>query len=170
MHWVVRDRPSIPLTLPHQVIDQFITGVTPKAGADIPAAENAGNQNVAGAAETKADNAETPLQPSDGNNNTLFKAATNLNAHLTALHAALPARTALLLFSGHSDPRSMSTLAARRAEYQASQNQRPGNQSSYGAATGTGDSAVRWSTADDRALEEAVVRARMGLLFVGVKT
>ncbi len=27
-----------------------------------------------------------------------------------------------------------------------------------------------WSTADERALEEAVVRARMGLLFVGVKT
>ena len=29
---------------------------------------------------------------------------------------------------------------------------------------------LRWSTADERALEEAVVRAKMGLLFVGVKT
>jgi len=29
---------------------------------------------------------------------------------------------------------------------------------------------LRWSTADERALEEAVVRARTGLLFVGVKT
>ena len=28
---------------------------------------------------------------------------------------------------------------------------------------------VRWSTADDRALEEAIAQARMGLLFVGVK-
>jgi hypothetical protein len=28
---------------------------------------------------------------------------------------------------------------------------------------------VRWCTVDDRALEEAVVRARMGLLLVGVK-
>jgi hypothetical protein len=29
---------------------------------------------------------------------------------------------------------------------------------------------VRWSTVDDRRLEEAVVQARMGLLFVGLKT
>ena len=117
---------------------------------------------MTGAAETKTQNAETPpsTPPPDGNGNTV------LNAHVTALHAALPPRTALLLFSGHSDPRSMSALAARRAEYQASQNQRPGNESSSGAAT---DGAVRWSKADDRALEEAVVRARMGLLFVGVK-
>ena len=60
----------------------------------------------------------------------------------------------------------MSTLAARRAEYQTSQQ---GKQSSSAEATG-GGATVRWSTADDRALEEAVVRARMGLLFVGVKT
>jgi hypothetical protein len=62
----------------------------------------------------------------------------------------------------------MSTLAARRAEYQASQQ---GNQcGSAVAASGSEGGTVRWSTADDRALEEAVVRARMGLLFVGVKT
>ena len=60
----------------------------------------------------------------------------------------------------------MSTLAARRAEYQTSQQ---GKQSGSTEAT-DGGAAVRWSTADDRALEEAVVRARMGLLFVGVKT
>jgi hypothetical protein len=35
---------------------------------------------------------------------------------------------------------------------------------------GTDDAPLRWSTADDRALEEAVARARMGLLFVGVKS
>ena len=60
----------------------------------------------------------------------------------------------------------MSTLAARRAEYQASQQEK---QSGSAEAT-DGGATVRWSTADDRALEEAVVRARMGLLFVGVKT
>ena len=59
----------------------------------------------------------------------------------------------------------MSSLATRRAEYQASQNQ-------SGSAAGMGDSAnaVRWSSADERALEDAVVRTWMGLLFVGVKT
>jgi len=105
-------------------------------------------------------------------NNTLFSAVSNLDAQLTALHAALPPRTAFLLFSGHSDPRSMSVLAARRAQYQASQNQKRG----VATGTGTGNAGmddgaqVRWSTADDRALEEAVAHARMGLLFVGVKS
>jgi hypothetical protein len=68
----------------------------------------------------------------------------------------------------------MSVLAARRAQYQASQNQKRG--AATGTGTGTGNAGtddgepVRWSTADDRALEEAVARARMGLLFVGVKS
>jgi len=58
----------------------------------------------------------------------------------------------------------MSARAARGAEYQASQ-----NQSGPAAGIGGSASAVRWSSADERALEEAVVRMRMGLLFVGVK-
>lgn len=72
----------------------------------------------------------------------------------------------------------MSTLAARRAEYQASQNQNPkmsggGGATVAGAGVDDGSSStspVRWSSADERALEEAVMRARTGLLFVGVKT
>ena len=74
----------------------------------------------------------------------------------------------------------MSALAGRHAEFQASQNQSQGQNggtpvSAYaGTTTGGGGgggsaSAVRWNTADDRALEEAVMRARMGLLFIGVK-
>ena len=68
----------------------------------------------------------------------------------------------------------MSTLAARRAQYQVSQNQRCCTAASSGTGTGPAGPDVsvplRWSTADERALEEAVGRARMGLLFVGVKT
>jgi len=108
----------------------------------------------------------------------LFSAVTNLNAQLTTLHAALPPRTAFLLFSGHSDPRSMSGLASRRAQYQASQNQNQNQVNSTATSAGTGIGTtgtgvsvpLRWSTADERALEEAVVWARVGLLFVGVKT
>ncbi|KAH8999593.1 hypothetical protein EDB86DRAFT_2908694 [Lactarius hatsudake] len=158
----------------HEFIFGRLMGLADALGWITPKAENGENRNPTGAAETKTENAESPSSSSqDGDGNSLFAAVTDLNAHLTALHAALPPRTALLLFSGHSDPRSMSTLAARRAEYQGGQNnQRHGSQSGSGAAaTGTGgDGAVRWSTADDRALEEAVARARMGLLFVGVKT
>ena len=136
------------------------SGVTPKAVADGPGTENA--EKPSSAAE-KANDTDT-LQPSAAPD-VLFSAVTKLNDHLTTLHAALPARTAFILLSGHSDPRTMSALAARRAEYQASQNQ-------SGSVAGIGDSAsaVRWSSADERALEEAVVRTRMGLLFVGVKT
>ena len=145
-----------------------IAGITPKAENVV--GEKTETQNQAGdAAPAKTETSEVPPPPdvnSKSNSNALFAATTNLNDHLTTLHAALPPRTALLLFSGHSDPRSMSTLAARRAEYQTSQQ---GKQSSSAEAT-DGGTTVRWSTADDRALEEAVVRARMGLLFVGVKT
>ncbi|KAN0141756.1 hypothetical protein V8E53_000218 [Lactarius tabidus] len=141
--------------------------ITPKV--DIVVAEKTENQKLTGdAAETKTESSEVaPPAPDDSNSNALFAAVTNLNDHLTTLHAALPPRTALLLFLGHSDPRLMSTLAARRAEYQASQQVKESG--SAAAAAEIEGGAVRWSTADDRALDEAVVRARMGLLFVGVK-
>ncbi|KAN0141724.1 hypothetical protein V8E53_000186 [Lactarius tabidus] len=141
--------------------------ITPKVDAVV--AEKTENQKLTGdAAGTKIESSEVaPPAPDDSNGNALFTAVTNLNDHLTTLHAALPPRTALLLFSGHSDPRSMSTLAARRAEYQASQQGKESG--SAAAAAEIEGGTVRWSTADDRALEEAVVRARMGLLFVGVK-
>ena len=146
-----------PLTLPST------TGITPKADPLVVPDKAAGD-----APETKAETSEVQQSPPDASTgNALFTAAKDLNDHLTTLHTALPPRTALLLFSGHSDPRSMSTLAARRAEYQASQQ---GKQSGSSSAAADGGATVRWSTADDRALEEAVVRARMGLLFVGVKT
>jgi len=35
---------------------------------------------------------------------------------------------------------------------------------------GGGANAVRWTMADRRALEEVVMCARIGLLFIGVKT
>jgi hypothetical protein len=54
-------------------------------------------------------------------------------------------------------------------EYLVSQSPRQGNKSGSTAATEVRAVRVHWSTADARALEEAVVRAQMGLLFVGVK-
>jgi RNA exonuclease 1 len=92
---------------------------------------------------------------------------TNLDVHRTALDAALPPGTALVLFSGHSDPHSISPLAARRVGYQARYQREPGGSA---AAAGDEGSTVRWSTVDDRGLDEEVVRARMGLLLVGIKT
>ena len=148
-------------------------GITLKPD-NLAVAENAEKQHLTGEAVTKTEtetenseteNTEVSPPPRDKSNDALLAALTKLNAYLTTLRAALPPHTALLLFSGHSDPRSISTLAARRAECQTSQQQQ-GSSSNSGAAAG----GARWSTADDRALDEAVIRARMGLLFVGVKT
>ena len=60
------------------------------------------------------------LAKCNSNSNALFAFTTKLNDNLTTLRAALLPRTALLLFSGHSDPRLMYTLAAQHAEYLAS--------------------------------------------------
>jgi hypothetical protein len=79
---------------------------------------------------------------------------------------AFPAPTAIIVFSGHSDSCTTSALAARRAEYQASQ-----NPSGPAAGMGGSASAVRWSSTDERALEEAVFHPglRMGLKICGTR-
>jgi RNA exonuclease 1 len=185
------------------------SGITPKAGADSGLGQEKAetSSNSAIPENTNNPTPNTPLPPSPPESprekekekkNGLFEAVTNLDEQLTRLHAALPPRTAFLVFSGHSDPRAMSALAARRAQFQATQNQNQnqnqkesggvtavaknaaagnaGLATTHGSAGATGagaadaTSVVRWSTADDRALEEAVGRARAGLLFVGVKT
>ncbi|KAJ4490944.1 ribonuclease H [Lentinula aciculospora] len=81
--------------------------------------------------------------------------------HLQRIHASLPSRTALLIFTGHSDPRKMSELNKRKAAFEAAiWKEVPTDQLSEGE---------RWSGADMRELEEAVEVAKRGLLFLGVK-
>jgi hypothetical protein len=55
--------------------------------------------------------------------NILFDTVMTLDKQFTTLHAALPPHTAFLLFLGHGNPHAMSALAARCAQFQASQNQ-----------------------------------------------
>jgi hypothetical protein len=64
----------------------------------------------------------------------------------------------------------MSALAARRAQYQAQASQNQVNGSAASIGTGTGPAGTDASVPLTSALEEAVVCARTGLLFVGVKT
>ena len=79
-----------------------------------------------------------------------------------ALHAVLQPPTARHLFLGQSDLPSMFTLATHRSEHGASQNRRHGDKKSSGEVTGARGGAHAWITTDDRALEEAIVRVRMG--------
>ena len=97
-----------------------------------------------------------------------------LDSHLSVVHASLPPRTALVVFTGHSDPRTMGKLQARKAEFEnALRNGIVGasgnvlGEASIGAGGTNGD--VRWSAADARALEEAVELAKRGLLFLCIK-
>ncbi|KAF9483118.1 ribonuclease H-like protein [Pholiota conissans] len=85
-----------------------------------------------------------------------------LNTHLAAVHAALPPRTALVIFTGHSDPRRMSMLNARKNAFENAlkSGRTPEEMRPQG---------LTWSATDARDLEEAVELARRGLLFLGIK-
>ncbi|KZT05155.1 ribonuclease H-like protein [Laetiporus sulphureus 93-53] len=84
-----------------------------------------------------------------------------LDNHLRTVHAALPSRTALIIFTGHSDPRRMVELNARKAAFESALKQ--------GKNPEDLDKEMRWTSADARALEEEAEKAKRGLLFLGVK-
>ncbi|OSC98373.1 hypothetical protein PYCCODRAFT_1375441 [Trametes coccinea BRFM310] len=85
----------------------------------------------------------------------------SLDAQLRKLYAALPPRTALVLFTGHSDPRRMSELNARKAAFESALRMGK-NVEQLGPES-------RWTSADGRELEEEVEKAKRGLLFLGIK-
>ncbi|KAI3612322.1 ribonuclease h [Moniliophthora roreri] len=114
--------------------------ITPKANQDAPPPEPV-----------------SPPTPED-----IAAAAATLNMQLKTLHAALPPRTALIIFTGHSDPRRMSTLNQRKNAFETAIRN--------GTATQSLQPGEQWSTSDSRALEEAVELAKRGLLFLGVKS
>ncbi|KAI0061326.1 ribonuclease H-like protein [Artomyces pyxidatus] len=84
-----------------------------------------------------------------------------LDGHLAGLHAALPPRTAFIVFSGHSDPRRMSALNAKKNAFETAL--RAGR-------TGEEVDSEMWSSREARELEEEVEKAKRGLVFVSVKT
>ena len=84
----------------------------------------------------------------------------DLDGRLTNLYNALPSRTAFVIFTGHSDPRKMSTLNAKKSAFE---NALRAARSSNEMSTET------WSAQEGRELEEAVERAKRGLVFLSVK-
>ena len=119
----------------------FMTGLTPKS-SDRTAAVPVESQ---------------PVGPDE-----LKGVYATLNTHLRTLYAALPPRTALLLFSSHSDPRRMSVLNARKFAFDSA------IRSGKKPEELTKD--VRWTTADGRELEEVVELTKRGLLFLSIKS
>ncbi|KAL4073757.1 hypothetical protein J3A83DRAFT_4090781 [Scleroderma citrinum] len=114
--------------------------ITPKSMSDVPA---------------------PPISTTKPTPESILAAQTKLNAHLTTLYASLPPRTALVIFTGHSDPRRMSTLNARKFTFESA--------IKGGKKAEEMDRSEWWTAADGRELEEEVERAKRGLLFLGIK-
>ncbi|KAG6332748.1 hypothetical protein ID866_6338 [Astraeus odoratus] len=114
--------------------------ITPKATIDSPAPQNSSTE-------------PTP--------ELLLAAQTKLDAHLTRLYESLPPRTAFVVFTGHSDPRRMSALNARKSAFETA--------IKSGKKAEDIDKAEWWTAADGRELEEEVERAKRGLLFLAIK-
>lgn len=83
-----------------------------------------------------------------------------LNKRLQALHAALPPLTALIVFTGNSNPLEMMRLAAKKANFD--RLWKTIKQSEI-------KDEERWMEHDDRQLLEEVEKARWGLSFFCVK-
>ncbi|EGO25969.1 hypothetical protein SERLADRAFT_369315 [Serpula lacrymans var. lacrymans S7.9] len=91
----------------------------------------------------------------------LSSALANLNNHLITLYTSLPPRTAVVLFTGHSDPRKMAALNARKSAFESAIRS--------GKTAEDIDRELWWTSSDGRELEEEVEKAKRGLLFLGIK-
>lgn len=83
-----------------------------------------------------------------------------LDQNLARLHESLPKGTALVIFTGHSDPREMSRLAQKKAKF---------DRLFKTQAQSTIEPEDRWMGEDDRALMDAVERCKVGLSFFRIR-
>ncbi|KZP34383.1 ribonuclease H-like protein [Athelia psychrophila] len=114
------------------------------------------------AATATATPVSTPAPPpAEPSAESLIPVLTTLNTHLTQIHASLPPRTALVLFTGHADPRRMAALQARKNAFEAALR--------AGKTAENIERELWWTAADGRELEEEVEVARRGVVFLGIK-
>ncbi|KAL7414000.1 hypothetical protein BDY24DRAFT_387172 [Mrakia frigida] len=106
--------------------------------------------------------ASDPSLPSSSSPPSTSSVLTTLNANLARIHASLPARSALIIFTGHADPRPMLALQEKKKVFDAAFKKGP-------AAGGPLPEGVRWMEDDERKLEAEVAVAREGLGFFCVK-
>ncbi|GAA5829121.1 hypothetical protein JCM11251_004132 [Rhodosporidiobolus azoricus] len=97
-----------------------------------------------------------PSPPSPPTPEAISSAFSSLNSRISALHAALPPLTALIVFTGHGDPQEMSRLSAKKAKFD--RLWKTIKQSEI-------KDEDRWMESDDRMLVDEVERARWGLSF-----
>ena len=103
----------------------------------------------------------TPIEPTPASPSEIKTLLRNLNTQLHTLHTSLPARTALIIFTGHSDPRRMTALNTRKANFEGLLRS--------GKTAENIEKEDWWTSGDARELEEEVEMAKRGLLFLSVK-
>lgn len=153
---IVWDVRSLLFSSPLLRIDLVFSGTTPKAAADAP---------------PPVITAPVPTSPA-----VLAPHLAGLNEHLAKFHASLPPRTALFIFTGHSDPRKMSALNARKAVFETALKNREYAEKARAAkgetaAAGEDEAIAKdiwWTSSDARELEEQVEFAKRGLLFAAI--
>lgn len=118
--------------------------------------------NLLGWITPKATDGPPPPPPAPPTEAELQVVLTRLNEQLRSLHGALPSKTALIIFTGHSDPRRMAALNGRKNAFESAIR--------AGKMTENLEEGERWSAADVRELESSVEVTKRGLLFLGVKS
>lgn len=88
----------------------------------------------------------------------LDTATANLTQRIAKIYKALPACTALVIYSGSGDPREMSRLQTMQSQYKKEYKFKKWDELS-----------VKWTDTEEQALRQAFKIARNGVGFVGVK-
>jgi len=92
-----------------------------------------------------------------------------LNSHLSTIWTALPPRTAMVLFTGHGDPRKMVSLQRQKAAWDAAIARKSLATAQGPVTLNPEDKDLTWTAGDARSLEDAAELAKRGLLFLAIK-
>jgi RNA exonuclease 1 len=134
MRWVVSAGTAVHLT---RYANARFVGLTPKTSAG----------------ETPA---VTPAEPSSI---VLASAQATLDNQLVTLYASLPARTALIILTGRSDPRRMASLNARNSTFESAIRD--------GKKAEDIDKADWWTASDGQELKEESEEGEKGTVVFG---
>ncbi|KAJ9107926.1 hypothetical protein QFC19_002669 [Naganishia cerealis] len=141
--------------------DQVLAGLIENVGKhDFAFARFMELANTSGWVTNQADPLETDIEKQQF---TTSDALTNLDTRLSKLHASLPTNTALILVTGHSDPRPLAALNERKSNFDRL----------YKRLGASGTSQLpqeeKWMTEDDRTLAAEAEKARAGMGFFCIK-
>jgi len=127
-------------------------------GGDVAiAADNGAGTGVSEPAATSTAENTNPTSTTPTPTSALSTTLTATISHISTIHALLPPCTALLIYSGNSDPRPLFALQAQHATYKREY------------ATKKWDELTKWTDQEEGMLRAACRSARQGVGFVGVK-